>query len=247
MPNLLRPETVNKRIGEPVEDARILTAPVTRRGFITKGMAVVGLGSALPAAFVRSAFAEGVPTGSTTKRRVMVVLQLGGANDGLNTVVPYSEGAYFDARPRVALKAESVLRLNDRLGLAPELSAIKSMYDRGQVAIVQGVGYPQPNRSHFRSMEIWHTASLREGEDTGWLGRLLDATRYEQQSLWRAANIGSEIPESLRTAEGRGQASGEATPRPPAASAGAAWPSSTWTITTETAHRRAVQPAIRTS
>lgn len=208
MQNPLRPETVNKRIAEPVEDARILTAPVTRRGFITRGMAVVGIGSALPAAFVRSAFAEGAPAGSATKRRVMVVLQLGGANDGLNTVIPYTEGAYFDARPRIAVKAENVLRLNDRLGLAPELGAIKSMYDRGQVAIVQGVGYPQPNRSHFRSMEIWHTASLREGEDTGWLGRLLDATHYEQQSLWRAANVGSEIPESLRTAEGTGTSLG---------------------------------------
>lgn len=206
--NPLRPETVNKRIGEPVEDARILTAPLTRRGFITKGMAVVGIGSALPAAFIRSAFAEGVPAGTTTKRRVLVVLQLGGANDGLNTVVPYTEGAYYDARPRLALKAENVLKLNDRLGLAPELAGIKSMYDRGQVAIVQGVGYPQPNRSHFRSMEIWHTASLREGEETGWLGRLLDATRYEQQSLWRAANVGSEIPESLRTAEGSGSSLG---------------------------------------
>ena len=80
MPHLLRPETVNKRIDEPVEDARILTAPITRRGFITKGMAVVGLGSALPAAFVRSAFAEGVPAGVATERRVLVVLQLGGAD-----------------------------------------------------------------------------------------------------------------------------------------------------------------------
>lgn len=195
-------ETVNKRIAEPVEDARVLTAPLTRRGFITRGMAVVGLGAALPAAFVRAAFAEGTPQGVASRRRVLVVLQLGGANDGLNTVIPYSDGAYFDARPRLAVKPESVLRIDDRLGLAPEMAGIKGMYDRGQVAIVQGVGYPTPNRSHFRSMEIWHTASTQEGAETGWLGRLLDATKYEQQSLWRAANVGAEIPESLRTAEG---------------------------------------------
>jgi uncharacterized protein (DUF1501 family) len=193
----LRPESVNTRVAEPLESAVALQRPLGRRGFITKGMAVVGLGSVLPAAFVRAAFAEGVPAGVTSRRRVLVVLQLGGGNDGLNTVIPYTEGLYFDARPRIGVNPEAALHLDGTVALHPELTGLKALYDRGQVAVVQGVGYPDPNRSHFRSMEIWHTASTAEDVRTGWLGRLLDATSHEQHSRWRAANVGTELPESF--------------------------------------------------
>lgn len=186
---------------EPGESAAPLLRPLSRRGFITKGLAFVSVGAFMPAAFVRAAFAEGTPPGVESKRRTLVVLQLGGANDGLNTVIPYTDGAYYDARPRIAVNPEAALHLDDRLALHPALTGLKALYDRGQVAIVQGVGYPHPNRSHFRSMEIWHTGSLGEHEPTGWLGRLLDATRHEQHSLWRAADIGAELPLSLSAAE----------------------------------------------
>src|SRR5436190_23395350 len=101
------PESVNARVDEPFESSRLLRAPLSRRGFVTKGMAVVGLGSVLPAAFIRAAFAEGTPAGVSSKRRVLVVVQLGGGNDGLNTLIPYSEGAYYDARPRIGVNAEA--------------------------------------------------------------------------------------------------------------------------------------------
>ncbi|RLT34639.1 MAG: DUF1501 domain-containing protein [Chloroflexi bacterium] len=190
-------ESVNVRVDEPVEVARQLAAPLSRRGFVSRGIALVGLGSVLPAAFVRAVFAEGTPPGVTSKRRALVVVQLGGGNDGLNTLVPYTDGAYYDARPRLAVKPETALHLSPTIGLHPEMTGLKALYDSGQVGIVQGVGYPNPNRSHFRSMEIWHTASMAEHTSTGWLGRLLDATRFEQKQAWRAVNIGSALAESL--------------------------------------------------
>ncbi len=190
-------ETVNARVDEPVERSDALRRPLGRRGFLTKGMAVVGLGSVLPAAFVQAAFAEGTPAGVASSRRALVVVQLGGGNDGLNTIIPYTDGAYYDARPRIGVKQEAALGLDANVAMHPELAGMKALYDRGQLAVVQGVGYPNPNRSHFRSMEIWHTASMDEYSPDGWLGRLLDATRHEQSAHWRAANIGSELPESL--------------------------------------------------
>lgn len=190
-------ESVNGSFAEPREDATRLAAPLSRRHFLAKGLAVVAVGAVIPSAFVRAVFAEDALSGVTTRRRVLVVLQLGGGNDGLNTVVPYSDGAYFGARPRIGVNPESVLHLDDRVGLHPALEGVKGLWDRGQVAIVQGAGYPQPNRSHFRSMEIWHTASLQEHERTGWLGRLMDATNHEQRSDWHAANVGATLPMSF--------------------------------------------------
>jgi uncharacterized protein (DUF1501 family) len=191
------PERVNQRVDEPTEAPAPLSRPLSRRNFVTKGLAVVGLGTAIPAAFVRVVTAEGVPPGVAAPRRVLVVLQLGGGNDGLNTVIPYADGAYFTARPRLAVNPEAALHLDDGLALHPAMGGIKALWDRGQVAIVQGAGYPSPNRSHFRAMEIWHTASTAEHERTGWLGRLLDATHHEQAALWRAANVGSSVPPSF--------------------------------------------------
>jgi uncharacterized protein (DUF1501 family) len=190
-------ESVNGSIAQPVENPTRLAAPLSRRHFLTKGLAVVGLGTVIPAAFVRAVFAENVPPGVTSRRRVLVVLQLGGGNDGLNTVIPYADGAYFGARPRIGVNPEAVLHLDGQVGLHPSMGGVKDLWDRGQVAIVQGAGYPQPNRSHFRSMEIWHTGTTAEHERTGWLGRLLDATKYEQRSAWHAANVGSSLPMSF--------------------------------------------------
>lgn len=105
---------------------------------------------------------------------ILVVLQLAGGNDGLNTVVPTSNDHYHKARPNLALRS-NLLKLNDDFALHPSLSAFKELYDAGQLGIVHGVGYPNPNRSHFRSTEIWHTASdANKFEKYGWLGRYFD-------------------------------------------------------------------------
>ncbi|MCA9283538.1 MAG: hypothetical protein KDA30_16060, partial [Phycisphaerales bacterium] len=107
--------------------------------------------------------------------RVLVVVQLGGGNDGLNTVVPHGIDDYYRARPNLGLKGGDILRLNDELALNSKLTGLKGLYDDGKLAIVQGVGYPNPDRSHFRSMEIWQTASeSNEYLSRGWIGRYFD-------------------------------------------------------------------------
>ena len=93
---------------------------------------------------------------------ILVVLQMAGGNDGLNTVVPFANDHYHRARPRIKLADKQVLRLNDEIGLHSNLAGFKELYDHGQLAVIQGVGYPNPNRSHFRSTEIWQTASDAE-------------------------------------------------------------------------------------
>jgi uncharacterized protein (DUF1501 family) len=105
---------------------------------------------------------------------ILVVLQLAGGNDGLNTVVPVTNDHYHKARPALGLKS-NLHKLNDEFSLHPSLTAFKELYDAGQLSIVHGVGYPNPNRSHFRSTEIWHTASdANKFEKYGWLGRYFD-------------------------------------------------------------------------
>lgn len=108
--------------------------------------------------------------------KILVVVQLSGGNDGLNTVVPYRNDIYYKVRPQLGIKRQAALSLDDELGLHPALKGLKSLYDDGAMGILNSVGYPNPDRSHFRSMDIWQTAS---GSDqvlnTGWLGRYLDA------------------------------------------------------------------------
>ncbi|MCB9315800.1 MAG: DUF1501 domain-containing protein [Lewinellaceae bacterium] len=108
--------------------------------------------------------------------RILVMIQLSGGNDGLNTVVPYQNDIYYKERPRLGILKKDALPLTDEAGLHPELQALKSLYDAGDLAVLHNVGYPNPDRSHFRSMDIWHTASpAEEYWSTGWLGRYLDA------------------------------------------------------------------------
>jgi uncharacterized protein (DUF1501 family) len=105
---------------------------------------------------------------------VLVLVQLAGGNDGLNTVIPFQDGAYHDARPTLRQDATAALPLNQSLALHPNLKNLKARFDAGQLAIVQGVGYPNPNLSHFASMTIWETASVQGGIGDGWLGRYLN-------------------------------------------------------------------------
>ncbi|HWC60618.1 MAG TPA: DUF1501 domain-containing protein [Verrucomicrobiae bacterium] len=106
---------------------------------------------------------------------ILVVLQMAGGNDGINTVVPHGSDYYYKARPRIGIKADQVLKINDQIGLNPGLKGFRELYDQGSLAIVQGVGYPNPNRSHFRSTEIWQTASDSDKfEKYGWIGRYFD-------------------------------------------------------------------------
>ena len=94
-----------------------------------------------------------------------MVLQLSGGNDALNTIVPYGDPLYVDNRPVVRIAEEQVLPINGYIGFNPTMGPIKELYDEGKVAVIQGIGYPNPNRSHFRSMDIWHTCEPRGGGD----------------------------------------------------------------------------------
>src|SRR4030088_2546934 len=106
---------------------------------------------------------------------ILVVLQMAGGNDGLNMVVPCADDAYYRARPRLGLAADKILKLGNYAGLNGKLTGLKNLYDEGHVAIVQGVGYPNPNRSHFRSTEIWESASDADRNvSEGWLGRYFE-------------------------------------------------------------------------
>jgi uncharacterized protein (DUF1501 family) len=117
------------------------------------------------------------------ENRTLVVVQLSGGNDGLNTLIPYAQQAYYNARPTLALGKSDVLQLNGDVALHPSMTALQSLYNNNHVAIVQGVGYPNPNRSHYESMTIWQTASPDETVQTGWLGRYLDTARSVDSSI----------------------------------------------------------------
>jgi uncharacterized protein (DUF1501 family) len=154
----------------------------TRRQFLRTTVLGSALSWTVPA-FLANTFAalqsqaEGSATQITTGKdgTILVVLQMAGGNDGINTVVPYSSDDYRKARPRIGLPADKVLKLNDNVGFHPALTGFKSLYDSGNLSVVQGVGYPNPNRSHFRSTEIWQTASDSETfEKYGWIGRYFD-------------------------------------------------------------------------
>jgi uncharacterized protein (DUF1501 family) len=108
--------------------------------------------------------------------KTLVLVTLYGGNDGLNTVVPYADPAYAAARPALAYSADQVLRLDDAFGFNPALAGLHRLFGTGKLAVVRGVGYPKPDRSHFRSMDIWQTASPSRPGTTGWLGRWLDVT-----------------------------------------------------------------------
>ena len=137
----------------------------------------------------------GLPGGAD--ERVLVVINLQGGNDGLNTVVPHGLPAYYKFRPTLGVAPNDVLRIDSRVGLSPSLAALKALYDKGQVAIVQGAGYPNPDHSHFRSTEIWQTAVPEKYATTGWLGRYLDAADLPVDNLFNAVAISPILPEAM--------------------------------------------------
>ena len=134
---------------------------------------------------------------ATNGNRALVVLQLSGGNDYLNTVVPYEDGHYHDFRPTVKIEPEKVVPIEDGLGFRPEMGAIKGLWDEGMVAIVNGIGYPNPNRSHFRSMDIWHTAEPDTIGTEGWLGRAIRELDPNKDNVLTGVNFGRGLPRSL--------------------------------------------------
>ncbi|WP_142684078.1 DUF1501 domain-containing protein [Chitinophaga polysaccharea] len=136
------------------------------------------VGSLASAAMMMPKFLKALERGHLVPpgNKVLVIIQLSGGNDGLNTVIPYRNDIYYKARPALGIKREAALSLNDELGIHPALKGLKTLYDDGALGILNNVGYPNPDRSHFRSMDIWHSASQSdEYWSDGWIGRYLDA------------------------------------------------------------------------
>ena len=170
---------------------------LTRRQFIARSGSLISTASLVPTMLCRAAQAAE----ASRDAPVLVVIQLDGGNDGLNTVVPFADDAYVRARPKLHIAAKDVHKLSDTLGLHPRMRAAKELFDDGLLTIVQGVGYPNPDRSHFRSMRIWQTASFDDASHNsyGWLGRALDGANPPNHSDESAAVfVGDEqVPVSL--------------------------------------------------
>lgn len=176
--------------------------PVTRRQFIKRSAGMVTVGLVLPKVWLGEA--RGQQTSFNPKRK-FVVIQLAGGNDGFNTVIPYTDARYYSLRPTLSFKETELKDRNGRstilndgpFGLHPAMSEMKELYDQGKVAIVLGVGYPNPTLSHFLSMDVWHTANPSGLAGLGWLGKYADIALVGRPSL-SAASIGSlELPKSL--------------------------------------------------
>ncbi len=134
---------------------------------------------------------------SYTKDPVLVILQLSGGNDALNTVIPYSDPLYRDNRPKVGIPEDQVLPINSSIGFHPAMGPIKKLYDEGKVAIIQGIGYPKPSRSHFRSMDIWHTCEPEKVGDEGWVGRAIRDLDPKKENVLSGVNFGRGLPRAL--------------------------------------------------
>ncbi len=142
------------------------------------------------------------PQKIAASERKLVVIQWSGGNDGLNAVVPFTNDLYYKNRPTIGIPASAVLRANDTLGFHPELKVLRNMYNQGDLAVINNVGYPNPDRSHFRSMDIWQTGSkAEEFLSTGWLGRYLD---QQQSSPHHALELSDTLSLALKGKKARG-------------------------------------------
>ena len=164
--------------------------PLHRRDFLKYSALAVAATSGMPGFLARAAT-------QATGQKTLVVIQLTGGNDGLNTLIPYSNGAYYAARPTIAIPKKDVLTLGPDLGMHPSLKPLMGLWDAGQLAWMENIGYPNPNRSHFASMAIWHTADPTQAQAEGWIGRIAEKIG----DPFCASNIGSSTPLALRAAE----------------------------------------------
>ncbi|MDH3649281.1 MAG: DUF1501 domain-containing protein [Saprospiraceae bacterium] len=166
-----------------------------RRHFLNRS-AILSASSFLPTFVKRSEF-DGLEVSRTGN--VLVVIQLSGGNDGLNAIVPYQDDVYYQNRPTIGIRPEHLLKMSDMMGLHPAMAPLREIYDSGEMTVVNGVGYPNPNRSHFRSMDIWHSAGDgHRNEQTGWIGRYLDSNCNQCAVPYHALEIGDELSLALK-------------------------------------------------
>ncbi len=183
----------------------------TRRQFLRTGVLGGAMAWTLPAFIEKTFFALDaaaadsalqVATGKDSP--ILVILQMAGGNDGLNMVVPYADDAYYRARPKIGIAAGNVLKVDDHVGLHPRLKTLRGFYDEGRLGVIQGVGYPNPNRSHFRSTDIWQTATdSNKFANKGWLANYFDSCCRGEDPVV-GISLGAETPLSFSGSAGAG-------------------------------------------
>ena len=163
----------------------------TRRKFLTLTSGAVAAGAIAPVLNLNEIASAAVSRPLAPGTPILVMLTLYGGNDGLNTVIPYADSLYYSSRPEISYKPETVLPLDAELALNPSMKGLKNLWDQNKVAIIRGVGYPNPDRSHFSSMAKWQTASPVKNINTGWLGRWIDS---QAEDSMLAISLGSVLP-----------------------------------------------------
>ena len=175
---------------------------MNRREFIKAGLALVGASALVPTVFQNALVTlqqQAVRGGPADDGRVLVLVQLAGGNDGLNTVIPFTDTRYYESRPDLSLAQGSVLPLNSTTGFHPAMGKLKELWDQGVIAIVEGVGYNNQNFSHFASMDIWQTADPSLKLADGWLGRYYAKHKDDLEVPFLGLAVGSTLPTSFRT------------------------------------------------
>jgi uncharacterized protein (DUF1501 family) len=176
----------------------------SRRDFVKGGVALISIGTtaqSLLKGTVAFAAQNGAYVADPNNKKVLILVQMAGGNDGLNTVVPISDPAYRSSRTTLAVPEAECLPLEQGFGLHPSLSGMKGLWDSGKLAVVRGVGYPQQNYSHFKSMAIWQAGDPKLELDNGWLGRTLEQMESTEHDPFRGFNVGSSTPAEMRTPE----------------------------------------------
>src|SRR5262245_39384964 len=152
---------------------------MTRRDAVRLGLYGLGISAGLPLLFRNTltalAAADQNNTSGGSAERILIVVELSGGNDELNTIVPFGDDAYYRHRPTIGIPAKQVRKIDDHFGFHPSMAGFERLYKDGQLAIVHGCGYEKPSLSHFESMGFWHTGMPNAGETLGWVGRVADA------------------------------------------------------------------------
>lgn len=176
-------------------------AVVSRRDFARSGLAVISVGAFMPTLFTRAiaaaSFDKSPSSAGSGSTKTLIVVQLAGGNDGLNTVIPFADPSYQRLRPTLGIPTDQVLRLDDHLGLHPSLEPLKALWDAGNLAIVENVGYDHPSLSHFQAMDIWQTADPTIGKHDGWLSTLVGGSVDSDGHPFKAVTFGRTLAPAL--------------------------------------------------
>lgn len=178
---------------------------LSRRAMMKNGMLVVSGGMVMPAIFSRGVASamtlarDGASFSQVATNHTLIVVQMAGGNDGLNTLIPFTDPLYKQLRPTLAIEDRKILPLDARLGLHPNLQPLKNFWDAGHLAIVEGVGYPNQSLSHFQAMDIWQTLDLSGNGGEGWLGKLVAGLVDQEGHPFKALDIGTTTAQALRS------------------------------------------------